>query len=66
MHFPQQVVAQGIEAAGFGELERVDYVAQGFAHLGFTHQPVPVHIQVLIRLHPSGFQHGGPEYGVGL
>ena len=66
MHLAQQEIAEGVQTVLLAHLQRFHNVAQGFGHLGIAHQPVTVHVQVLVHGQARGLEHGGPEHGMGL
>ena len=66
MHLAQQEIAEGVQTVLLAHLQRFHHVAQGFGHLGIAHQPVTVHVQVLVHGQARGLEHGGPEHGMGL
>ena len=65
-HLAQQEVAEGIQAVLVPQFQRREDPAPALGHLGLVHQPVAVHVEVLVDRDARGLEHGGPVDAVGL
>ena len=66
VHLGEHEVAEGIGAEELNHALRMDDVAEALGHLGVAHEPVAVHVEVLIHGQSGGMEHAGPENAVGL